>query len=146
MTEADRTDHVLDTIDAALRDFGTSPDAMRWTPDGSSSDNSTGPHLHVEPRRGRVFDYTVDTAIQPGHGAIINAETWQSMRAGLEAATAQISAAWDALRSAVVVADRIAPEQQQVSEQDIRERALALRRNRHTGPPATQATERRRVR
>lgn len=33
------TDHVLDTIDGALRDYETSPHAMRWKP-GPAPDNA----------------------------------------------------------------------------------------------------------
>jgi hypothetical protein len=34
------TDEVLDAIDHALRDCGTSPDAMRWTPDQPGDQSS----------------------------------------------------------------------------------------------------------
>lgn len=48
----DRTDHVLDLIDGALRG-DTSPDAMRWTPDDEHGEQEPAPTPRPEPEPAR---------------------------------------------------------------------------------------------
>jgi len=71
---------ILDTIDGALTDYGTSPDAMRWSPEPEAA--NPGPHLYVEPRIQRSIQTWIHVEIEPFREAISRAmrafaEVWQ---------------------------------------------------------------------
>lgn len=60
--------NILDTIDNAIADWGTSPDAMRWTPDTPKP--PTVPPIRIEPPR---IDTAALTAAMQAFGRAVEA-------------------------------------------------------------------------
>ncbi len=113
---------ILNTIDNAIADCAVSPDAMRWMPEPTEP----GPAAVMLPRASvPLLDPIAVASLQ---GSVRSA--FQNLADALSA----IAPAFQDLAAADVIPD--------VGPADPRDRALWLRRNRHTGPRQRQRAPR----
>ena len=136
--DRDAVDALLDTIDGALRDYGTSNDAMRWQP---ADDRAQGPvHRNSGVRLLEVPFVGCDLPDLRFPVPQWDPEMFRPMVRQLAAAFATTSA--DVLNAVKNLAAAFAESGSNIAAlqesadppMDSRERALQLRRARNTGP------------
>ena len=117
---------VLDSIDHAVGDWQVSVDAMRWTPERAKQ-RQAYPQIIPSP-----------AAVARVDAALARNAAVAEMVEGVRLAAEQVGRLWGDLPRLVVAAPPAS------TRGSVQARALELRRNRHTGPPAPRMDGRRR--